>query len=127
MSKLAEPILIPLVLLGTVLYSGIASRVLELPPIRWVGRLSYSLYLWQQLFFTGHYFAPLGVWQKLPLNWVLLFGCAAASYYWIERPLMRLGHRFAPPATPGRTDLAENEPAPAKAASVGAGGTLPTR
>jgi len=119
LSKLAEPILVPLFLLGTVLSSGLGSRILELPLLRWVGRLSYSLYLWQQLFFTGHFFAPLGIWQKSPMNWVLVFGCSAASYYWIERPLMRLGHRFAPPATPGRSDLEEGESIPAKARGMG--------
>lgn len=104
--RLAESFLIPLVLLGTVLYPrSIAGRFLELPLLRWVGRLSYSLYLWQQMFFTGHCFAPLGRWQQLPVSWILLFACAAASYYRVERPLMRRGHRLAPPATPGRGDL----------------------
>jgi peptidoglycan/LPS O-acetylase OafA/YrhL len=27
-------------------------RVLEWAPLRWVGRISYGLYLWQQLFLT---------------------------------------------------------------------------
>jgi len=33
--------------------------------------------------------------------------CATASFYLLERPLMRLGHRLAPPATPGRLDMGE--------------------
>jgi peptidoglycan/LPS O-acetylase OafA/YrhL len=112
-SKLMEPVLIPVTLLGTVLFSGgVFGRALELPILSWIGRLSYSLYLWQQFFFTGHYFAPLGFWQEAPWNWLLLFGCAAASYYWVERPLMLIGHRLAPPATPGRTDLEERPSIP---------------
>jgi len=108
-SKLVEPILIPLFLLGTVVFpNSLAGRFLELPPLRWVGRLSYSLYLWQQLFVDGQFFAPLGIWQSAPLNWLLLFGCSAGSYYLVERPLMNMGHRFAPPATPGRSDLEES-------------------
>ena len=106
LSRLAESYLIPLVLLGTVLYpGGILARFLELAPLRWIGRLSYSLYLWQQMFFSGHYYQPLGIWQTFPWRWILLVACAAASYYWIERPMMRLGHRLAPPATPGRAEL----------------------
>ncbi len=113
-TRLGESFLIPLVLLGTVLYpGGIAARFLELAPLRWIGRLSYSLYLWQQMFFTGHYFSPLGPWQRFPLNWLLLFGVAAASYYCVERPLMKLGHRLAPPATPGRDDLGGSVSMPA--------------
>ena len=108
-TRLAEVYLIPLVLLGTVLSPHqIIARFLELGLFRWIGRLSYSLYLWQQMFFSGHYYKPLGIWQSLPLNWIMLLGCAAASYYWIERPMMRLGHRLAPPATPGRAELVVN-------------------
>ena len=105
-TRLAEVYLIPMALLGTVLYpAGIASRFLELAPLRWIGRLSYSLYLWQQMFFSGHFYKPLGIWQSFPLCWLLLFACAAGSYYLVERPMMKLGHRLAPPATPGRADL----------------------
>jgi peptidoglycan/LPS O-acetylase OafA/YrhL len=96
----------------------LVARFLELGLFRWIGRLSYSLYLWQQMFFSGHYYKPLGIWQSFPLCWLLLFACAAASYYWVERPFMRLGHRLAPPATPGRADLEVNKvmPAPAEMA-----------
>lgn len=108
-SRLAEVYLIPLVLLGTVLSpGGIFARFLELGLMRWMGRLSYSLYLWQQMFFSGHYYAPLGIWQGFPARWILLFACAATSYYLVERPMMRLGRRLAPPATPGREDLVTN-------------------
>lgn len=30
------------------------------------------------------------------------------SYYCLEKPMMRLGHRLAPPATPGRPELIED-------------------
>jgi peptidoglycan/LPS O-acetylase OafA/YrhL len=29
--------------------TSLVGRLLELAPMRWVGRLSYSLYLWQQI------------------------------------------------------------------------------
>jgi peptidoglycan/LPS O-acetylase OafA/YrhL len=108
-TRLTESYLIPIMLLGTVLYPAtIVARFLELGLFRWIGRLSYSLYLWQQMFFSGHYYKPLGIWQSFPMCWLLLFACAAASYYFVERPFMKLGHRLAPPATPGRSDLVVN-------------------
>src|SRR5580698_3072053 len=43
--------LVPVVLTGTMLHPEWAfCRILELPPIRFLGRISYSLYLWQGLF-----------------------------------------------------------------------------
>lgn len=84
---------------------------LEWKPVRFLGRLSYSLYLWHVLFYVADvpgltdsrvlYF--LG---ERPCRYVGAFGFALASYYWVEKPLIRLGHRLAPPATPGHRDLA---------------------
>jgi hypothetical protein len=33
--------------------------------------------------------------------------CAGASFYLIEKPMIRRGHRFAAPVTSGRGDLQE--------------------
>jgi peptidoglycan/LPS O-acetylase OafA/YrhL len=92
-------LLVPWVLVGTVLHpSGLVGRVLEWAPMRWVGRISYSLYLWQQLFCvsTEQYRSPvLGPLQVWPRGLVPLLACAAGSYYLIERPLIRIGHRLA--------------------------------
>lgn len=81
-------------------------RLLETRPFTFFGRLSYSLYLWQQLFFLHrpetsvlHYF------QGWPINIVASVLCALASYYFVEKPFIKLGHRVAPPVTPGREDL----------------------
>ena len=97
-------LLMPLVVAGTTLNPGSAvSRVLEARPMRWIGRISYSLYLWQNLFlvvFGGpHFLGPL---QEMPLNFVMCFIVAWISYQVVERPMIRLGHRLAPPATEGR-------------------------
>lgn len=65
------------------------SRLLEWPALQWLGRLSYSLYLWQQLFFfSGH---PHRALQRFPLNLVLALSCAWLSYRFVERPAIRLG------------------------------------
>jgi len=71
------------------------SRLLEAGAVRWVGRLSYSLYIWQQLWMMGSWKVPrpfpLGPFQELPLSVLCTFGCAAVSYYLVERPTIRLG------------------------------------
>ena len=73
-------------------------RILEYPPIRWIGRISYSLYLWQQLFFGAAIVAgpPRLAWlRQPPYNLLALLACATFSYYVIERPMMRFGHNVA--------------------------------
>jgi len=93
-----EAMIVPVIVVGTVLRpESIVGRVLESPVMRWIGRLSYSLYLWE-FFFVYYPGVPttLGVWQTFPVNLIAAVGCAAASYYLVERPLVRLGHRIAP-------------------------------
>jgi peptidoglycan/LPS O-acetylase OafA/YrhL len=70
--------------------SGIG-RMLEVAPLRWIGRLSYSLYLWQQPFVSQYHH---GVLQRFPLNLLLALICAFASYYCVEKPMVRLGQRL---------------------------------
>lgn len=75
----------------------ILGRFLELPPMRWLGRISYSLYLFQQLFMI-HLMPPetswLGQLQVFPYNFLASFACATISYYCLERPMISLGKRF---------------------------------
>jgi peptidoglycan/LPS O-acetylase OafA/YrhL len=94
-AMLWQAILIPLLLVGTVLRpSHKVSRFLETKPMRWVGRISYSLYLWQQLFLVPSTEPrPLHLLQYLPLNIVAVFVCSILSYYLLERPMIGLGHR----------------------------------
>lgn len=70
-------------------------RLLENRGIKWIGRLSYSLYLWQQIFL-----GPFGTqpWQRFPSNIFLAVLAAAFSYYVIEMPFLRLRERILTPA-----------------------------
>jgi peptidoglycan/LPS O-acetylase OafA/YrhL len=97
-----QAFLMPWLLLGTVLRpTGLVAQVLESRLLRWIGRLSYSLYIWQQLFLfgIGHWNSPrpfpLGPLQELPGSICATFACATASYYLVERPAIRLGQRLA--------------------------------
>jgi len=104
-----ESTLLAALVVGTVLRPGTpAGRIFETSPFKWIGRLSYSLYLWQQLFLVPSTFHPLSLLQRTPVNLVAVFGMAYLSYEYIERPMIRLGHRLAPPPSPGRSDLDES-------------------
>ncbi len=64
----------------------ICGRLMNLRTLRYIGVLSYSLYLWQQMF--------ADVWQRwFPLNLLAAFGCANLSFYLVERPFLRLRDR----------------------------------
>jgi peptidoglycan/LPS O-acetylase OafA/YrhL len=93
-----KAMLIPLLILGTVVQSKrLLGRVLESAPFRLLGRLSYSLYLWQQLFlvWNDEQVAGLAWVQVFPHNLIAVFVCATLSLLLIENPLIALGHRLA--------------------------------
>lgn len=62
----------------------------------WVGVLSYSLYIWQQIFCSkpATFGLPDVWWMSFPGWWVPAFVVSAASYYLLELPFMRLRSRF---------------------------------
>jgi len=102
-----------LVIISTVLHpQAILSRFLELSWLRWIGRLSYSLYVWQQLFFCDkriiqpQEFAvgPLRIFQSSALSMFAVFAVATASYYWVERPAIQFGRRLLTKLATLRTD-----------------------
>lgn len=89
------------------------TRVLESAPLRWMGRLSYSLYLWHLLFFF-HVYPGTNITNPVqlalagrPMRYISAFCLAALSYYFIEKPMIRFGHKLAPSATPGRPELVD--------------------
>jgi peptidoglycan/LPS O-acetylase OafA/YrhL len=95
---LARVIFFPLLLLSTVLHpKSLITRFLETAPLRFVGRISYSLYLWQVLFLTRNFTYPGAIHHLQRSNIVAVacsFVCAVASYYLIEMPMIRFGRRF---------------------------------
>ena len=67
------------------------ARFLNWRPMVWLGVLSYSLYLWQQVFFNP--FADDLV-TRFPINLLAALAAAVASYRLVERPLFGLRQRF---------------------------------
>jgi len=66
-------------------------RVLNWKPVAFVGVLSYSLYLWQQLFLNRNSFAWV---NAFPQNLGFAVAAALGSYFLLEKPLLRLRHRL---------------------------------
>lgn len=74
-----------------------AAAMLRRPAFVLVGRLSYSLYLWQQLF-LGPREGPLATLRTPLLGLALALAAAVLSYHLVEQPVLRLKARFAPAA-----------------------------
>ena len=82
--------------------SGWAYWALNLPVVQWVGRLSYSLYIWQQLVlvpvgtpvFPGHWSGAAWC-TRFPQNLGVVVALACLSYYWLEKPLLAWRSRLA--------------------------------
>ena len=83
---------------------SIYGRLLNWRPLMVIGFLSYSLYLWQQVF-LGPY---QGMWMfRLPFNLLVIFAIASLSYFSIEQPFLRLKSRFEPTRDGQRRSEAE--------------------
>ena len=70
-------------------------RILNAAPVVWLGKLSYSIYLWQQPFFFAESGQPA---YKLFVG----LGLACLSYYLVERPFLEFREKrsrgMSPPA-----------------------------
>ena len=78
-----------------VVEEGLVWKALNLRPLAWVGVVSYSLYVWQQVFLLHPVGAtPLGRLAAFPLNLLCVFAVASLSYYFLEQPMIALGKRL---------------------------------
>lgn len=61
-----------------------------------IGKYSYGLYVWQQLFLVPEYHeTSTKIWTQFPLNIVLFLFCVLGSYQLIEKPFLRLKLRYS--------------------------------
>jgi len=70
-------------------------KVMNLPALAWVGRLSYTLYLWQQLFTWKTLSIHRARWIDVVLNLSLLLAISCISYYFVESYFLRIKDRLA--------------------------------
>lgn len=90
--QLATHLLVAVVILRSVdIRDDLLAKILESRVLVTLGRLSYSLYIWQQLFLgtPGHHW-----WTIFPVNLLGTLAAAVASHVLIERPFLRLKERF---------------------------------
>ncbi len=104
-----EPLLVASLLPQLIAFRyGPITRVLELNWMRYLGRISYSIYLYQQLviypvekMFRGR---PIVI-VVASVSAVIL--CATASYFLVERPFLKLKDRFRRSKVEGTTAVLE--------------------
>jgi peptidoglycan/LPS O-acetylase OafA/YrhL len=77
-------------LLGVLHGSGLMRRALEWPPLRYLGLISFSAYLWHKKFITDVDDLPVPPQVRLLAFLAIVIGISTASYFLIERPLSRL-------------------------------------
>jgi len=66
-------------------HTGIVGRILNSRPLVFVGVISYSLYLWQQIFLDRQSTSTI---TRFPENIVFVAAAAMASYYLVEQPCL---------------------------------------
>ncbi|MEH6757959.1 MAG: acyltransferase [Parasphingorhabdus sp.] len=87
LSGLIMPLLVLILIFGSYGLSWVRPFLVA-RPVQWIGAISYSLYLWQQLFLGREAIGPAVTLLLLPV-------VALLSMYLIERPFIRLSHRLS--------------------------------
>lgn len=86
------PVLIGYVIILNLSTNNILTVILNSRPLAYLGLLSYSLYIWQQLFtYSLHRIIPS---NSIALQLISLLIVANASYYLYEKPFLKLKSRF---------------------------------
>ncbi|HEY0184999.1 MAG TPA: acyltransferase, partial [Rhodopila sp.] len=90
------------VLIAAILFNPLfrhVQRALNTAAAIWLGRLSYSLYIWHEGVASFLPFQDRPRWQAIIITLLLTIVLAAASYYAIEQPFLRLRRRLGAPQT----------------------------
>ncbi len=85
--------LIGMLMLFSIKYRNAWYTFLNFPVMDYIGKLSYSLYLWQEIF--AYPPAKLPLLKIMPISLVCLFITANFSYFCIEKPFLRLKKRYS--------------------------------
>jgi peptidoglycan/LPS O-acetylase OafA/YrhL len=82
------------------------AKFFSLPPITWIGRISYSMYLWHSLAFTFtiiyvfNYTMPFSRAYLEVVDYGMAILFAAVSYYVVEKPFLNLKDRIGNASRP---------------------------
>lgn len=66
-------------------------KILNNKAVVHIGILSYSIYIWQQLFFVGPF---TGLWRTFPYNILIIYGVGLMSYNLWEKPFLKIKNSF---------------------------------
>jgi peptidoglycan/LPS O-acetylase OafA/YrhL len=91
--KLAVVAAIPMMVIATANPAFFARKLFRFAPVSYIGKISYSIYLWQQ-FFTGEVFRSLSAVEHLALMGVVVAGCALL-FESFEQPLIDIGRNVS--------------------------------
>jgi len=101
------------VIADTMLFPSLVSKALSFRPLVWIGKVSYGLYLWHYPIFEGSRLAlenRLNPVAYQGLRFGAAFIVAAASFYWLEKPFLKLKQRYSDTKvshlSPSSTELA---------------------
>ena len=86
------PPLICLAVLGTPVSNGLIKAIFESQALSYLGKISYTVYLWQQLFDGQYRIFPSWL---TPIFIVAVIVFAHFSYQLLERPLMRVASKLS--------------------------------
>jgi peptidoglycan/LPS O-acetylase OafA/YrhL len=89
---LCYPLLIQLIIFGTPIQIPNVKKIFENHQLSYLGRISYSVYLWQELVTAYH---PTTLWWQTIGYLGLVFCLAAFSFQYFELPCQRLGSRIS--------------------------------
>lgn len=100
---------------------GLVGAVLSWGPVVWIGKLSYSLYLWHvpvQVYVNAERFPEWSTARIIVVEQVVTFAAVLASYYLVEMPARRL-RRFFVVSSEAGAEPVEPATAPARAVRPG--------
>ncbi|MBA2673672.1 acyltransferase [Ramlibacter sp.] len=92
LQDLFTPLMICFLLCGTLRFKAQLEHSIIVRCLAGIGLISYSLYLWQQLFLARAEFYVAG---PFPWLWPICLVIALLSYVLVERPFVRMGRRVS--------------------------------
>ncbi|MBI4931345.1 MAG: acyltransferase [Bacteroidetes bacterium] len=74
--------------------SHVLINIFEFSILKFIGKLSYSIYLWQEIFLMGAVHGKESWMQKFPQNILCTFIMASFSYFVIEKRFLKMKNKY---------------------------------